>query len=156
MHGVKSTSGRGSQFSEDEFVVYNSSQIRLKYLIEYGPPSKSRIPPNQAIPAVPKMDSRVQPAEMSSKVEEVMKKKEKEKKLGLIADDVALPLKAVIVKAKILDLAAEVVVFQTFRNNSSMSFISPFFSSLFLYCFLFLSVIFIIIIRKCCGMQVCV
>ncbi len=42
-----------------------------------------------------------------------------EKKLGLIAKSGnLLPLKSVFVKAKILDLASEVVILQQFRNDA--------------------------------------
>lgn len=120
MCGIKSEVGRPSQFAENEFVVYNTSQIKLKYLIEYGSPSldsySSSIPPS--IPA-PNMVAQsrhefgnFQPAPFTTS---------QPKKLGLIGENnIILPLKSVIVKAKILDLAAEVVVFQTFRNDSRM------------------------------------
>lgn len=99
--------------------MYNTSQIRLKYLIEYGPVVSSQIERTSIPYGVPNMASRDVPV---ANFLYNTPKSAKETKLGLIGGDIVLPLKSVIVKAKILDLASEVVVFQTFRNDSSMYF----------------------------------
>ncbi|KAL0184101.1 hypothetical protein M9458_019797, partial [Cirrhinus mrigala] len=36
VHGVRRTPNRLSEFEDDEFVVYNTEQIRLKYMVQYS------------------------------------------------------------------------------------------------------------------------
>jgi hypothetical protein len=118
VRGIKSTPGRTSQFTYDEFVVYYTSQIVVKYLIEYSIHSD---PSPQHVPTRPTLLSPITtPVAKLSTPEQVMTSVTKSsKELGLLSESgMALPLKSVIVKAKILDLASEVVTFQRFRNDS--------------------------------------
>lgn len=133
---MKSTNERRSQFKDDEIVVYDISQIKIKYLIEYGPQSTTTTiqttNSSSKISSIPQMLPQQQlPMPVSPSFSQITKNFKKETKLGLIAGDVVLPLQSVIVKAKILDLASEIVIFQTFRNNSSM-FLLYLFSCIFL------------------------
>lgn len=117
---MKNSAGKLSKFEDDEYVVYNSSQIAMRYLIEYSTQAKTRpsapniptgivmmssLPPKNAIP---------QPATTSEET--------KTQQLGLRSTSGAeIPLKAVTVKAILLDLACEVSVFQKFRNESGIT-----------------------------------
>jgi poly [ADP-ribose] polymerase len=148
VQGVKSTNTRASAFQDDEFVVYNTSQIVLKYLIEYGAPDTSlskwagdwdadlqTVNPEIAMVAV---DQHYRPETPTKFSEEPITfgQSTKKLKIGLVSNSGAeLPLKSVAVKAKILDLASEVVVFQKFRNDSGTFFLLIFIWLIFYFLF---------------------
>lgn len=125
----------------------------MKYLIEYGP-TKEYSPP-QILPP-PILTSSPSPAK-TDVVELTLNPPSKSSKdnLGLISNSgKALPLKSVMVKATILDLASEVVVFQKFRNESGNFLASflfhkyictlwPFFIDYFLFIYVYLLFYFI-------------
>ncbi len=125
VRGVKNTSAKSTKFTDDEFVVYNTAQIVIKYVVEYdiypNIPRVSSLTPSSNIIMEEK-----QPTIPSSTITNttisigdlVQAKVKTEKQMGLLTSGgKSLPLKSVYVKAKILDLASEVVVFQNFRNE---------------------------------------
>ncbi|XP_077197749.1 protein mono-ADP-ribosyltransferase PARP4 isoform X2 [Paroedura picta] len=120
VHGVRKTSGSNSAFQDDEFVVYRTSQIKMKYVVkfcladdqvkEFHPTIQAKLEDQAAVP------------------EHQPQRKDFEIPDKNILDDMAaglldrsgnpIPLKDVHIKGRIIDFAAEVIVFQTYENTS--------------------------------------
>uniref|UniRef100_A0A8C1B8G9 Poly [ADP-ribose] polymerase n=1 Tax=Cyprinus carpio carpio TaxID=630221 RepID=A0A8C1B8G9_CYPCA len=110
VHGVQRTPNRLSEFEDDEFVVYNTEQIRLKYVVQYsleGDELKEFQPQiNTQLPDTTP-DSTKNPLE--------------EMKAGLLdSSGQKLPLQAVNVRCKLMDLLCQVIIFQTYTNQSAV------------------------------------
>ncbi|CAF1432983.1 unnamed protein product [Didymodactylos carnosus] len=126
VHGVKLTNKDHSMFKDNEYVIYNLDQQRLLYIVEVSwKPHDiiSNIPallpivrdqtetlsyPQMSIPEVPELieDEAIQIAEQN---------------YGLICPGSGqrLPLKAFHIRAQLVDVTAEVVLYQLYHNNSS-------------------------------------
>jgi hypothetical protein len=126
VHGVRSADG-STDFTEDEFVVYDATAQRLRYVLEYereadataavlaappAPPPASAAPPsavgNQAL---------VAPATELGAVAV------KAVQAGLQSQggEEPVPLRSTRVKAAVIDLIAEVTLFQEYENTSGTS-----------------------------------
>ena len=145
-HGVKSTTDRASIFDQNEFVIYHPTQQRLRYLIQLydhkvhtqhllPSPISNFFPilhdfPNvhtastatsslgDQIPRGMKCnDDTGQIVEDTTSVESFVGEP-----LGLVScvDDVAVPLRSSHVRAKVLDMVAEVIVMQVYHNESNV------------------------------------
>ncbi len=114
------TDKQQSEFMDDEFAIYNLNQICLKYVIEYeeqGAPKlglnleTTTLPSTLAISHSTSIEALVSTSETNAKQTEQ----------GLLTSSGKLvPLQSVAVKAKILDLACEVVIFQQFKNDEDI------------------------------------
>ncbi|XP_037655823.1 protein mono-ADP-ribosyltransferase PARP4 [Choloepus didactylus] len=120
VHGVSQKAGVITDFEDDEFVVYKTSQIKMKYVVKFS------------IPGDPKKD--FQPGgnteleedrpEFSdvSKVEDYQlpdSKSFSNIKAGLQdTSGNSVPLEDVHIKGRIIDFVAQVIVFQTYTNQS--------------------------------------
>ncbi|XP_037655613.1 protein mono-ADP-ribosyltransferase PARP4-like isoform X2 [Choloepus didactylus] len=120
VHGVSQKAGVITDFEDDEFVVYKTSQIKMKYIVKFS------------IPGDPKKD--FQPGgnteleedrpEFSdvSKVEDYQlpdSKSFSNIKAGLQdTSGNSVPLEDVHIKGRIIDFVAQVIVFQTYTNQS--------------------------------------
>uniref|UniRef100_A0A8C1YZY3 Poly [ADP-ribose] polymerase n=1 Tax=Cyprinus carpio TaxID=7962 RepID=A0A8C1YZY3_CYPCA len=104
VHGVQRTPNRLSEFEDDEFVVYNTEQIRLKYVVQYsleGDELKEFHDDNEGL------ESTKNPLE--------------EMNAGLLdSSGQKLPLQAVNVRCKLMDLLCQVIIFQTYTNQSAV------------------------------------
>uniref|UniRef100_A0A8C1KZN5 Poly [ADP-ribose] polymerase n=1 Tax=Cyprinus carpio TaxID=7962 RepID=A0A8C1KZN5_CYPCA len=104
VHGVQRTPNRLSEFEDDEFVVYNTEQIRLKYVVQYsleGDELKEFHDDSEGL------ESTKNPLE--------------EMKAGLLdSSGQKLPLQAVNVRCKLMDLLCQVIIFQTYTNQSAV------------------------------------
>ena len=128
-HGVKSDGESRSVFQDDEYVVYDPRQQRLKYLIQFhvaGDSLKDGVDVGSFVGM--KVDS-LAPSDIAvtsshakkvdlSDVKSVADPMEKVT-AGLVAGDASLPLISVHVRASIKDLVGQVVVLQEYRNDSS-------------------------------------
>ncbi|XP_026127790.1 poly [ADP-ribose] polymerase 4-like [Carassius auratus] len=119
VHGVQRTPNRLSEFEDDEFVVYNTEQIRLKYVVQYsleGDESKEFQPQintqlTDTIPDILSSDD--------SEGLESTKNPLEEMNAGLLdSRGQKLPLKAVNVRCKLVDLLCQVIIFQTYTNQN--------------------------------------
>uniref|UniRef100_A0ABI7ZKE7 Poly [ADP-ribose] polymerase n=1 Tax=Felis catus TaxID=9685 RepID=A0ABI7ZKE7_FELCA len=119
VHGVRATATVTTDFEDDEFVVYKTNQIKLKYIIKFclpGDEIKDFHPCNtteleESRPeSVPASDYQLQDAKPFGNI-----------RSGL--QDVSgnsVPLEEVHIKGRIIDFVAQVIVFQTYTNQSSV------------------------------------
>ncbi|XP_077340109.1 protein mono-ADP-ribosyltransferase PARP4 isoform X3 [Lithobates pipiens] len=119
LHGVRSNVSKNSQFIDDEFVVYNVNQVKLRYGVQF---CTSKDTPNlRSELAITLLEENEQmttcePTE-DDPVEDLPEAKVP--KGGLQSKDgQQIPLASIHVKARLKDLAAQVIIFQTYKNNS--------------------------------------
>lgn len=126
VHGVSKQSSPGSDFTDDEFVVYNPYQQRLQYLIAFDYEDSevpllqkteagmdSRDPKNLSTPFT--LEHIMTPEEASPiNVHDVLHCRVEDVQDGLQSDepDVDIPVRETHVRASLVDLAAEVTIFQ--------------------------------------------
>uniref|UniRef100_A0A8C1V0R6 Poly [ADP-ribose] polymerase n=1 Tax=Cyprinus carpio TaxID=7962 RepID=A0A8C1V0R6_CYPCA len=113
VHGVQRTPNRLSEFEDDEFVVYNTEQIRLKYVVQY------------TMICVPLLVVLFECVSLVSSDDneglESTKNPLEEMNAGLLdSSGQKLPLQAVNVRCKLMDLLCQVIIFQTYTNQSAV------------------------------------
>ncbi|XP_040278398.1 protein mono-ADP-ribosyltransferase PARP4 [Bufo bufo] len=121
VHGVQQKDGVNSDFTDDEYVVYNVNQVEMKYIVQFSTDGdyvdldKESLfisigqTPDHCI-GLPEPSEDVSIDDLSN--EQVIKS-------GLKGSDgQQIPLQSIHVKAQLMDLAAQVVIFQTYKNNS--------------------------------------
>ncbi|XP_071956345.1 protein mono-ADP-ribosyltransferase PARP4-like isoform X2 [Antedon mediterranea] len=124
VHGVKKTHGMRTQFVDDEFVVYNKNQQRIRYLVEFKLP-------NDAIKDIIQMSlqeirpsqdsSHSRPVDINLNTIESLKNPMDNLQAGLQSkSNNSVPLTAVHIRAQLIDLTAQVVVLQAYRNDSNV------------------------------------
>ncbi|XP_053398285.1 protein mono-ADP-ribosyltransferase PARP4-like [Mercenaria mercenaria] len=121
IHGVKTSEEFPSAFKNDEYVVYSPDQQRLKYLVEFTTDTdviKETFEEYVNTEEISELDDE-DANEISLKdVKDIVDPMSKVK-AGLVCnDDVPVNLKSVHVRAKLMDLASEVIVLQEYENNS--------------------------------------
>nr|XP_055072062.1 protein mono-ADP-ribosyltransferase PARP4-like isoform X3 [Misgurnus anguillicaudatus] len=123
VHGVRRTPKTTSEFQDDEYVVYNTDQIKLKYVVQYT------LEEDQLTEFHPQIDTSeelAQPTETILPIDdseglECTKNPLEEMTAGLLdSSGKTLPLKAVHVRCKLIDLFCEVIIFQTYLNQSEV------------------------------------
>ncbi|XP_055361012.1 protein mono-ADP-ribosyltransferase PARP4 isoform X2 [Betta splendens] len=123
VHGVQRTPNVHSEFEDDEYVVYSPDQVKLKYVIQFsleGEELKEFSPVffTSAEHCLVPMDQEVYMED--DRVESVTSLKE-DVKVGLLdSSGQQLPLEAVHVKGKLIDLLSQVIIFQKYTNTSSV------------------------------------
>lgn len=123
VHGVRRTPNRLSEFEDDEFVVYNTEQIRLKYVVQYtleGDELKEFQPHiNTFVELTQLTDTSDVLSIDDSEGLESTKNPLEEMTAGLLdSSGQKLPLQAVNVRCKLMDLLCQVIIFQTYTNKS--------------------------------------
>uniref|UniRef100_A0A8C1E5Y7 Poly [ADP-ribose] polymerase n=1 Tax=Cyprinus carpio carpio TaxID=630221 RepID=A0A8C1E5Y7_CYPCA len=107
VHGVQRSPNRLSEFEDDEFVVYNTEQIRLKYVVHYSLEGDEL--------------KEFQPHINTHEGLESIKNPLEEMNTGLLdSSGQKLPLHAVNVRCKLMDLLCQVIIFQTYTNQSAV------------------------------------
>uniref|UniRef100_A0AAY5ET45 Poly [ADP-ribose] polymerase n=1 Tax=Electrophorus electricus TaxID=8005 RepID=A0AAY5ET45_ELEEL len=125
VHGVHRTPNTRSEFEDDEYVVYNTDQVRLKYVVQYF------LKEDQPKPFEPHIDTSVEclPSVMTSDLLssddaeglEVTKNPLEDVTPGLLdSSGSTLPLEAVHVRCKLMDLLCQVIIFQVYTNKSDV------------------------------------
>ncbi|KAK9969169.1 hypothetical protein ABG768_027366 [Culter alburnus] len=125
VHGVRRTPNRLSEFEDDEFVIYNTEQIRLKYVVQYtleGDELKEFQPHiNTFVELTQLADTSDVLSSDDSEGLESTKNPLEEMTAGLLdSSGQKLPLQAVNVRCKLMDLLCQVIIFQTYRNKSAV------------------------------------
>ncbi|XP_067266788.1 protein mono-ADP-ribosyltransferase PARP4-like isoform X3 [Chanodichthys erythropterus] len=125
VHGVRRTPNRLSEFEDDEFVVYNTEQIRLKYVVQYtleGDELKEFQPHiNTFVELTQLADTSDVLSSDDSEGLESTKNPLEEMTAGLLdSSGQKLPLQAVNVRCKLMDLLCQVIIFQTYTNKSAV------------------------------------
>ncbi|KAM9487332.1 protein mono-ADP-ribosyltransferase PARP4 [Clarias gariepinus] len=124
VHGVRRTRRTQSDFEDDEYVVYNTDQIRLKYVVQYflNEDEIKDFQPHVDTTLAP-LDSESSSHLLSSDDGEGLgetKNPLEDVTAGLLdSNGQTLPLQAVHVRCKLMDLLSQVIIFQTYTNNSS-------------------------------------
>ncbi|KAL2081076.1 hypothetical protein ACEWY4_022929 [Coilia grayii] len=125
VHGVRNTANQPSEFEDDEYVVYSPDQVRLKYVVQYTLPddqvkdfqpcvdtSVESIPQTETSDTLPEEDSQCF-KDFKNPLDSVT--------AGLLdSAGQTLPLQAVHVKCKLVDLLSQVIIFQTYSNPNSV------------------------------------
>ncbi|PKU38634.1 poly [Limosa lapponica baueri] len=123
VHGVRKTGGISSDFEDDEFVVYETRQVKIRYVVKFCL-AEDKI--KQFQPAVgmeleqdnnePESQCQLQHesyelpnANLSNSVKTGL-----QDRLGN-----RVPLEGIYIKARIIDFVAQVVMFQTYTNQNS-------------------------------------
>ncbi|XP_054995973.1 protein mono-ADP-ribosyltransferase PARP4 isoform X2 [Sorex araneus] len=120
VHGVAGAATGSTDFEDDEFVVYNTNQIKMKYIIKFC------IPGDEIKDFCPCNDTELEEFRTESPDFSEVKdyqlpdtKPDSSIKAGL--QDISgnlVPLEDVCIKGKIIDFIAQIVVFQTYTNQS--------------------------------------
>ncbi|CAF0923046.1 unnamed protein product [Rotaria sordida] len=126
-HGVKRNDENNSKFSDDEYVIYNLDQQRLLYLVEL-----SWIPydnMNQSPKLLPIIRDYLtnQSKLLSDEVDipstiedEVIQVAEQDYGLICPSSGEVVPLKAFHIRAQLVDITAEIVLYQVYHNSNSI------------------------------------
>ncbi|AWP13565.1 putative poly [Scophthalmus maximus] len=123
VHGVGCTRHTPSEFEDDEYVVYGPDQVKLKYVVQFSMEGEelrefSPAVDTSAEPGRPPSD---QVLSLEDDGVEVIKNPLEDVKVGLLdSSGQRLPLQAVHVKCKLMDLLSQVIIFQKYTNTSSL------------------------------------
>jgi poly [ADP-ribose] polymerase len=119
-----------SDFKDDEFVVYDVSQQRLRYLVEFSVPGDEVKTEEHVLTDMPGVDVDMQNipdvtenVPLNINLDDIQNIRDplSKVKAGLLGSgDAEVPLQSVHVRAKLLDLAAQVVVLQAYHNDSTV------------------------------------
>uniref|UniRef100_H3DDY7 Poly [ADP-ribose] polymerase n=1 Tax=Tetraodon nigroviridis TaxID=99883 RepID=H3DDY7_TETNG len=118
VHGVRSAPGAPSEFEDDEYVVYSPGQVRLKYVVRFSMEGDQlkEFSPSVSTSAQPLPPPAVQ--ELQSEEAEVVKNPVEDVKAGLLdSSGQQVPLQAVHVRCKLMDLLSQVTIFQKYTNQ---------------------------------------
>ncbi|XP_078585828.1 protein mono-ADP-ribosyltransferase PARP4-like [Branchiostoma floridae x Branchiostoma japonicum] len=129
VHGVKGTDEITSEFKDDEYVIYNVQQQKMRYLVEFSLPGDQVTPVDEtAYLHLLTPEGEAEEGEDLNKIslEDVQNIADPLDKVkgGLISkhgEETPVPLKSVHVRAKLLDLAAQVVVLQSYKNENNVA-----------------------------------
>uniref|UniRef100_A0AAZ3R5L2 Poly [ADP-ribose] polymerase n=1 Tax=Oncorhynchus tshawytscha TaxID=74940 RepID=A0AAZ3R5L2_ONCTS len=101
VHGVRHTPKKPSEFDDDEYVVYSPEQVRLQYAVI------------DDLCVVSCCEAEEDVGSCKNPLEEVT--------AGLLdCSGQPLPLQAVHVRARLMDLLSQVIIFQTYTNQSTV------------------------------------
>uniref|UniRef100_A0A3Q3FBH0 Poly [ADP-ribose] polymerase n=1 Tax=Labrus bergylta TaxID=56723 RepID=A0A3Q3FBH0_9LABR len=123
VHGVRCTRSNRSEFQDDEYVVYSPDQVKLKYVVKFS------IEGDQLKEFSPVVNTSAELLMSSTKQElgsefegvESVKNPLEDVTAGLLdSSGQQLPLQAVHVKCKLMDLLSQVIIFQKYTNLSSV------------------------------------
>ncbi|XP_041857533.1 protein mono-ADP-ribosyltransferase PARP4-like isoform X2 [Melanotaenia boesemani] len=120
VHGVRG-SQTTTEFEDDEYVVYSPDQVRLRYVVRFcvdGDQLKE-FSPTVDVLSEPSPPSSHQELRSEDEEAEHMKNPLQEVTAGLLdSSGQQLPLQAVHVKCKLMDLLSQVIIFQKYTNQS--------------------------------------
>ncbi|XP_029558577.1 protein mono-ADP-ribosyltransferase PARP4 isoform X1 [Salmo trutta] len=126
VHGVRHTPKKPSEFDNDEYVVYSPEQVRLQYVVQF------RLEEDQLKDFQPTIDTSSTELPLPVSPSDLLSCGEAEEDLGscknpleevtaglLDCSGQPLPLQAVHVRARLMDLLSQVIIFQTYTNQST-------------------------------------
>uniref|UniRef100_A0A4W6G120 Poly [ADP-ribose] polymerase n=1 Tax=Lates calcarifer TaxID=8187 RepID=A0A4W6G120_LATCA len=112
VHGVRHTPNTHSEFEDDEYVVYSPDQVKLKYIVQFS------IKGDQLKEFSPEINISLS---LEDDGVESIKNPLEDVTAGLLdSSGQQLPLQAVHVKCKLMDLLSQVIIFQKYTNMSSV------------------------------------
>ncbi|KAJ8409900.1 hypothetical protein AAFF_G00209410 [Aldrovandia affinis] len=124
VHGVQRSPKGPSDFEDEEYVVYHSDQVQMKYVVQFSVEDE----PVKTFQPTIDVSSDVAPQPLTSDLlaegEEdsvVYKNPLEDVTAGLLDNNgQPLPLQAVHVKCKLMDLLTQVIIFQSYTNLSEV------------------------------------
>ncbi|XP_075886999.1 protein mono-ADP-ribosyltransferase PARP4 [Nelusetta ayraudi] len=123
VHGVRSAPSAESDFEDDEYVVYSPDQVKLKYVVLFNMEGDRKWESGDSVD-VEEVESPSPPAEVIcdevNGLETVTNPLEDVTAGLLDSAGQQLPLQAVHVKCKLMDLLSQVVIFQKYTNQSAV------------------------------------
>ncbi|KAL3969422.1 cell cycle related kinase [Sarotherodon galilaeus] len=121
--GVRRTPNTPSEFEDDEYVVYSPDQVKLKYVVQFsiqGDQLKDFTPAMNMSPELC-LPCSAEELSLGDDMFESSKNPLEEVTAGLLdSTGQQLPLQAVHVKCKLMDLLSQVIIFQKYTNLSSV------------------------------------
>ncbi|XP_072301138.1 protein mono-ADP-ribosyltransferase PARP4 [Eucyclogobius newberryi] len=121
VHGVQVKPGLQSEFTDDEYVVYSADQVKLKYVVQLsleGEELKRFTPEIVTSVELPSTDPGMDRDE--DNIDNIKNPLENVTAGLLNSSGQQIPLQAVHVKCKLMDLLAQVIIFQKYTNESSV------------------------------------
>ncbi|XFF83225.1 PREDICTED: poly [ADP-ribose] polymerase 4 [Capra hircus] len=122
VHGVRGTDMVSSDFEDDEFVVYKTNQVKMKYIVKFSVPG-DEIKDFNPCDNTELEEDRPEFSNFSAVEDHQLPGSMPfpDIKAGLQdGSGNSVPLEDVHIKGKIIDFVAQVVVFQTYTNQSSV------------------------------------
>ncbi|KAM4731321.1 protein mono-ADP-ribosyltransferase PARP4 [Anableps anableps] len=126
VHGVRHTYKATSEFEDDEYVVYSPDQVKIKYVVQFrleGDEQKNFSPDVKltAEPCQPAKNPELTSESLEEDLENVKNPLEDVTAGLLDSSGQQLPLQAVHVKCRLMDLLSQVIIFQKYTNQSSVA-----------------------------------
>ncbi|GLD56648.1 poly [ADP-ribose], partial [Lates japonicus] len=121
VHGVRHTPNTHSEFEDDEYVVYSPDQVKLKYIVQFSIKGDQlkEFSPQINISAEPCLPPPDQELSLEDDGVESINNPLEDVTAGLLdSSGQQLPLQAVHVKCKLMDLLSQVIIFQKYTNMS--------------------------------------
>ncbi|XP_074550886.1 protein mono-ADP-ribosyltransferase PARP4-like [Halichoeres trimaculatus] len=121
--GLRRSRGNRSDFEDNEYVVYSPDQVKLKYVVKFSVEGDQlkEFSPAVNTSAEPRLSSSNQELTSEDDGVENVKNPLEDVTAGLLdSSGQQLPLQAVHVKCKLVDLLSQVVIFQKYTNQSSV------------------------------------
>ncbi|XP_042110862.1 protein mono-ADP-ribosyltransferase PARP4 isoform X2 [Ovis aries] len=122
VHGVRGTDMVSSDFEDDEFVVYKTNQVKMKYIVKFSVPG-DEIKDFNPCDNTELEEDRPEFSNFSAVEDHQLPGSMPfpDIKAGLQdGSGNSVPLEDVHIKGKIIDFVAQVVVFQTYTNQSNV------------------------------------
>ncbi|XP_054908980.1 LOW QUALITY PROTEIN: protein mono-ADP-ribosyltransferase PARP4-like [Poeciliopsis prolifica] len=125
VHAIRRAINPKSDFEDDEYVVYSLDQVKMKYVVQFKKEGdeKKNFNPDINLTGEP-IEPGENPDLPSDDVEEDLENVKNpldDVKAGLLdSSGQKLPLQAVHVKCKLMDLLSQVIIFQKYTNQSSV------------------------------------
>ncbi|XP_074159822.1 protein mono-ADP-ribosyltransferase PARP4 isoform X2 [Sminthopsis crassicaudata] len=123
VHGIRRTEQIISDFEDDEFVVYNTSQVKMKYLVkfcmsgdqikDFGPCANSELEENRA--ELFNDNSQLKDYALPDTNPFINIKAGLQDLSGI-----QVPLEEIHIKGRIMDFIAQIIVFQAYTNKSDL------------------------------------
>ncbi|KAJ0005779.1 hypothetical protein NQD34_015673 [Periophthalmus magnuspinnatus] len=123
VHGVQNKPGVQSEFTDDEYVVYSADQVKLKYVVRFSMEGDElkNFTPEIDVSEEPSLLSPEQgPGTVEDGIGDIKNPLENVTAGLLNSSGQQIPLQAVHVKCKLMDLLAQVIIFQKYTNQSAV------------------------------------
>ncbi|XP_069825881.1 protein mono-ADP-ribosyltransferase PARP4-like isoform X4 [Dendropsophus ebraccatus] len=121
VHGVRRKDRLNSDFSDDEYVVYDVKQIQMRYIVQFSTDGDYVHPLYESLFSSIDETPDHRPIQPEPSDDVLLELPEGQVTKGGLegSDGQQVPLQRIDVKAQVVDLAAKVVMFQTYKNESS-------------------------------------
>uniref|UniRef100_UPI00398E7C2A protein mono-ADP-ribosyltransferase PARP4 isoform X2 n=1 Tax=Pristiophorus japonicus TaxID=55135 RepID=UPI00398E7C2A len=119
VHGIRKTESICSEFEDDEFVVYSTSQVKMKYVVQFCVGEEQLKPFHPLINVAPEETSPSISTSAIIDIDDLEATQDPLKNIKPGLQDSAgnvIPLQEIHVEAKLMDLVAQVMVFQSYTN----------------------------------------